>query len=230
MAQYLRIGNFFNSLEFKEFNSFDIDFFLFSLSELQYSDDVTLSAKVIRERIGYKYNCSNEDLLIMCRGTFEKLLAMHITVHEESQNLDIAFNVYDSFVADFENMALKIRRGRMAKFYIGDLAKRYTMLDIQELSGIKGVYSKRLYMLLKSYRSTGVYRVTLEHFIELMDIPSGYAVRDIMKLVTKSVAELQPFFENLSFERKMDSSKRSRIKSLAFSFRKMSGKNTKKLS
>ncbi|CUU91037.1 putative RepE [Campylobacter hyointestinalis subsp. hyointestinalis] len=89
------------------------------------------------------------------------------------------------------------------------------MWELIEFSNLTSKYTQTLYRILKQFRSTGtvtIFENDWDKFVEIMDIPKGYAMSDIDKrILTPAIKELSEktlfstdrvIFENLKYEKK----------------------------
>ena len=54
---------------------------------------------------------------------------------------------------------------------------------------MKSSYSKECYRRLKQYRQTGVWKVSIDEFRRLLDVPESYQARDLNKRVLKPIQD-----------------------------------------
>lgn len=218
--QYLKISNFYNSISYKGFNELDFELYLVILQKLQDkdADEANYEFGYLKEKIGIKKNYSNEEFKDRLDECFNKILSLRINYSQDGYDFQI--NIFDSVKFDLGRKSVTVRRSRYSEFFLGDLAKRYTFIDIEEFLKIKGEYPKRLYMLLMQYRSTGLYRVKIEELRSLLDVPDGYANRDFTKkILVKAVEELKPVLVGLNMVVKYDKYlKGNPVKSYEFRF------------
>ena len=72
------------------------------------------------------------------------------------------------------------------------MTKHFTQFELEEFLFLSGKYTKALYIHLKQFRTTGVWRVSWDNFKELLGIPSNYRMCDIdLRILKPSVAQLQ---------------------------------------
>ncbi|MGL5054106.1 MAG: replication initiation protein [Fusobacteriaceae bacterium] len=72
-----------------------------------------------------------------------------------------------------------------------DKKQELLLLEEAELRGIRGKYAKRLYMLLKQFKKTGHFIMSIENFKDVMEVPNSYTFGRINELIIKKAqAEL----------------------------------------
>lgn len=107
------------------------------------------------------------------------------------------------------------------KFILNNLTSNFTRFELQEFVNLKSEYSKKLYRMLKQYKSSGWWKVSVEEFNRILDVPKSYTSsitnRDILN---PCIEELKEYFKNLTCE-KIRASKRGKpIVAYEFSFDK----------
>lgn len=114
------------------------------------------------------------------------------------------------------------------KYLVNNIKVNFTRFELQEFFQIRGAYAKKLFRLLKQYRTTGVMTMSWADFCEQMGIPKTYRQIDISNKVLKpSVKELaeertvagniRPSFKDLTFK-KLKSQGSNRITAIRFEF------------
>ena len=101
------------------------------------------------------------------------------------------------------------------------LAAGYTEFELRQHNAVNSSYSKVAFRQLKRFKRTGWWRVSLEEFMRLLDIPESYRLSDIRRRVLTPIKEeLSEFFENLEIKeiRKRGDNGRMTTVALHFSF------------
>lgn len=79
--------------------------------------------------------------------------------------------------------------------------ERWTRFSLLQYTSLKGNYTKKLYRLLKQYRTSGIRQFGMEDFRQLLNIPKSYRTSHIReRVLNKSLEELSPYFSNLKIE------------------------------
>ena len=74
--------------------------------------------------------------------------------------------------------------------------------ELAEFTALRSSYAKECYRRLKQYRQTGVWKVSLEDFRRLLDVPKSYRPSEINKYVLKPIEEELGPLLNLKVHRK----------------------------
>lgn len=98
--------------------------------------------------------------------------------------------VYTTENREFEYLKIKISDD--FSYLIHNITKFMTQFELEEFLFLNGKYAKALYIHLKQFRTTGIWRVKWDNFKEILGIPSSYKICDIDKRI------LNPCVEQLS--------------------------------
>lgn len=86
-------------------------------------------------------------------------------------------------------------------YILNNIANNFTRFELAEFVSLDSKYSKRLYKLLKQYRTQGYYYISKDDFYKAMDISSNYTNTNFNKRVLKpALAECQKYIPALSYE------------------------------
>ena len=98
--------------------------------------------------------------------------------------------VYTTENREFEYLKIKISDD--FSYLIHNITKFMTQFELEEFLFLNGKYAKALYIHLKQFRTTGVWRVTWDNFKMLLDIPKSYPVCMIdSRILEPCVKQLQ---------------------------------------
>ena len=83
------------------------------------------------------------------------------------------------------------------KFLLNKFISNFTRFELNEFISLKSSYSKEIYRRLKQFKHTGMWKVQIDNFRELLNIPEKYRISEIDKKVFKiSIEELNKYFDN----------------------------------
>ena len=98
--------------------------------------------------------------------------------------------VYTTENREFEYLKIKISDD--FSYLIHNITKFMTQFELEEFLFLNGKYAKALYIHLKQFRTTGIWRVKWDDFKEILGIPNSYEMRDINKRILEpSIKQLQ---------------------------------------
>lgn len=121
----------------------------------------------------------------------------------QTKNSLITMPLFTYFEADWTDdlseMTIEIEVNKRFELILNEWNEgNWTQFMLEEFTEIKSTYSKSLFRLLKQWRTKGVREFDMIEFKKLMDVPKSYTAGMINKrIVTNSVRDLQPYFQNL---------------------------------
>lgn len=121
----------------------------------------------------------------------------------KTKNSLITMPLFTYFEADWTDdlseMTIEIEVNKRFELILNEWNEgNWTQFMLEEFTEIKSTYSKTLFRLLKQWRTKGVREFDIIEFKKLMDVPKSYTAGMINKrIVTNSVRDLQPYFQNL---------------------------------
>ena len=219
MNEIVKYDNYMNGLKFTGFTATDFNFLMLLCSKLRDKDilKIAISFDEIREKTGYTRTALKKFVSDLERMN-DKL--MKITCKLRTKTEIIMFVLFPTFRIDLDKQILTVAVNEEFKFILNELIKNFTRFDLDEFVKLDSKYSKNLYRLLKQYKSTGYYEVTLEDFRNKMDVPESYTTRDVTrKVVSMALKELQNCFENLECTVKYAHKKGRPITGYIFTFK-----------
>lgn len=197
MNEIVKYDNYMNSLKFTGFTATDLNFLMVLCNKLRNKDisEITISFEELRDKTGYTQTSVNKFVSDLERMN-KKL--MEITCRLKTETEIIMFVLFPTFVINLDRQLLKISVNEKFQFILNELVKNFTSFELNEFVGLDSKYTKNLYRLLKQYRSTGRYEVSVDKFREIMDIPESYTNRDMKnKIINISLNKLKDKFLNL---------------------------------
>ncbi len=202
MNEIVKYDNYMNSLNFKGFTQIDYNFLMVLCNKLRDKDtsEITISFDELREKTGYTQTSVDKFVSDLKRMN-DKL--MKITCRLETETEIIMFVLFPTFIINKQKQLLTVAVNEDFKFILNELVKNFTRFDLHEFVELDSKYSKSLYRLLKQFKSTGRYEVSIEDFKAKMDCPKSYSNKYVMDLIIKpSLKELENHFQNLKCEPK----------------------------
>ena len=164
--------------------------------------------------------------------------SVNTNLHQRQKlNLFSSFEIrYNGKKDDFDNgklKELKIKINPDLAYLVKDIRKNYTEYDLQEFLSIKGKYTRTLYQNLKKFRSTGIFRVKWDNFLDLMGIPNTYQSGDIDKQILKpSIKALTGTFQNIMYTKikQKGRGRGGKVVAIEFVFKPQTNTNNQKAS
>jgi plasmid replication initiation protein len=194
----------------------DILFAICSVIRDQGTNEVTFSFNEIK-RLASVTTANQDEFVSIIKNIYGKLSTLKVTY--DNGNKFGYFVLFTKFLGDRENEIVSIQINSEFSYLLNDLTRNFTMFELQEFNGLESIYSKHLYRLLKQFKSTGEYRVKVDDFKKLLDIPESYTMKRITDKILNPIIEkeMPKYFKNFSIEKIREG--RS-IKYLVFRFNK----------
>lgn len=197
MNEIVKYDNYLNGLKFTGFSPIDFNFLmaLCSRTRDKNTNELKFTFDELREVTGYKQTSIKKFASDLERMN-EKLMKIICKIKTETKT--IMFVLFPTFVTDTEEQTLTVAVNEKFKFILNAIIKNFTRFDLDEFVQLNSKYSKSLYRLLKQFKSTGIFEVSIKDFREKMDCPVSYTNKHIMdKIIKPSLHELQNYFQNL---------------------------------
>ena len=178
------------SVGLRDFKATELDIFMAILSCMRDAGEgiVVLTFKEIKELIHWKAK-NNERFLLLLQSTYDKLLNCIIRIGD-SKNWT-SFVLFTEYTVSGDNCEVRIAVNKRFYYILNELASNFTRFELGEFVSLKSTYAKEFYRRMKQFRSTGLWRVSLEEFKRIMDIPEKYRIDAIDKFILAPiVAEL----------------------------------------
>lgn len=219
MNEIVKYDNYMNNLKFANFTHVDMNFFITLCSLMKDKDTakICFSFDKLRELTNYTNSNSIKQFASDLEQMNERL--MKVTCKLKTETEVLMFVLFPTFKIDLENQLLTVSVNPDFKFFLNAVTQNFTRFDLHEFIALDSKYSKTLYRLLKQYRSTGHYEVSIDQFRELMDYPETYKNKYVMdKIIKPSLQELKNHFKNLQCKSKYDHKRGRPVRGYIFTF------------
>lgn len=207
-----------NTVPFRKFNSVEMDIFFSICSKMrnQGLDMIRFNFEDLQEIS--KYSNKHKDRFIKdLQNVYKKML--QLTYSEVTTKRIDYFVLFTGFSIDIENEFVEIRVNKDLEHILNKITGSFTKFELEEFTELRSSYAKTAFRLLKQYRQTGFWKVSIEDFRILLDIPQSYEINKITEKVLKPIQkELSPIFSRLQIK-KVKAKKGRKIEYLEFTFR-----------
>lgn len=190
-----------NSLNLAQFTGLsaigqDIFFALVSKMRDKDTDMVTLTYAQMRSLIHYDSTLSDTKFTAELRKTSKIVRSVDCSIPTEGGGF-IDFNLFTTFAANVIDKTIAVRVNPDFAYMLNKF-DHFTVFELSQFIHLQSRYTKTLYRKLKQFRSTGYYRVDIDEFRRIMNIPKSYVTRDITKrIISPSIADLSEDFQGL---------------------------------
>jgi len=138
--------------------------------------------------------------------------------YEDEKRIDY-FVLFSGFSIDKENEFINISVNPKLAYILNQITDNFTKFELEEFTNLHSGYSKTIFRLLKQFRQTGFWKIHIDEFRKLLDVPKSYTTSDLNKRVLKIIMkELIPVFKNLKLT-KIKAKKGNKTEYLEFSFK-----------
>ena len=196
MNEIVKYHNNFNSVTLKNFNGVEIDLLMAICSKLKNEDinEIKLEFSDLRRMVNYKHR-GELRFIQNLEQMYKKLLNLSIRIETEDKITNfILFTKYEILK---KQKIIIIKINEEFKFLLNKLINNFTRFELNEFISLKSNYSKEIYRRLKQFKNTGIWKIKMNNFRELLNIPEKYRMSEIDKKVLKiSMEELNKYFNN----------------------------------
>ena len=196
MNNVVKYHNNFNSVALKNFNGVEIDLLMAICSKLKNEDinEIKLEFSDLRRMVNSKHR-GELRFIQNLEQMYKKLLNLSIRIETEDKITNfILFTKYEILK---KQKIIIIKINEEFKFLLNKLINNFTRFELNEFISLKSNYSKEIYRRLKQFKHTGIWKIKMNNFRELLNIPEKYRMSEIDKKVLKiSMEELNKYFNN----------------------------------
>lgn len=223
MNELVQMHNDFINLPLRRFNASEIDILhgICYRAKEQGSDEIVIGFDEIRQLAHYRGKDKSQ-LIKDVTNTNKKLMSLNFKLEDERHL--IQFVLFPTFKVDKEAETLTVKINEPFQYLLNELTGNYTAFELEQSAGLKSSYSKHIYKQLMRFKYTGTWRVTMEHFRELLDVPKSYNLSNVKRAaIEPALEELGAIFDNLQVtylqeSRRAGQSGRKKTTGLVFTF------------
>jgi len=207
-----------NSVPFRKFNTVEMNLFFAICTKMREKNlqKIRHNFDELKELSKYK-DLHKERFVNDLEQVYKKML--QLSYRKENKKTIQYFILFNGFLIDKEKSFVEISINPELKYILNEISGEFTKFELEEFTSLRSSYTKTAFRLLKQFRQTGFWKIRMEDFRELLDIPVSYQSTDINRRILKPIEkELTPFFENLEIK-KIKAKKQNKIEYLEFSFK-----------
>lgn len=198
MNEIVKIHNDFTNTRLSNLTAKELDLLMAICVKVKNQQDNVISIKFdeLQRLSNYKqYNLNDlrKDLTKM----HQNLIKMFIVTYKDNDGAEVTESLFRQF-RKYDNY-LKVQISDKLLYLLNDLTSNFTTFELQEFVSLQSKYSKRLYKLLKQYKSTGQYAVSKNMLYEQLNVPQNYRMCDFkIRVLNPALEECKIYFKNLS--------------------------------
>ena len=187
--EIVKYSNQFNAQALRKFTTLDLDLLMAIAARVRDKEtgEVTFTFEELRQLAHVKKNLTDKELAGRIVEVNDRLLACRFRFQDDSRT--VQFTLFSGFETDWKTAKLLVAVNPRFSFLLNDLTSQFTRFELAEFTALKSSYAKETYRRLKQYRQTGVWKVSIEEFRRLLDVPESYQTRDLNKRVLKPIQE-----------------------------------------
>ena len=200
--EIVKYSNQFNAQALRKFTALDLDLLMAIAARVRDKEtgEVTFTFEELRQLAHVKKNLTDKELAARIVEVNDRLLACRFRFQDDSRT--VQFTLFSGFETDWKTAKLLVEVNPRFSFLLNDLTSQFTRFELAEFTALRSSYAKECYRRLKQYRQTGVWKVSLEDFRRLLDVPKSYRPSEINKYVLKPIEEELGPLLNLKVHRK----------------------------
>jgi len=143
---------------------------------------------------------SRKDFMDAVSKEADRILSLRYDNYIEGSGKEFKkFNFFVSCESVDEGLLAQVTAN--ASYILNHVNLNYTAFELAEITSLSSEYSKKAYMELKKYSDTGWWKVSMEKFRKIMDIPESYTNGNVnSRVIGKINKDLSRFFEGLTIE------------------------------
>jgi len=220
----VKYNNDLNTIPFRDFNATELDLFFTICSSVKEKGQeiIVFDFDTLKELS--KYESSSIDRFVSdLQSTYSKLLKLSFTL--DDGDVIESFTLFNRYKIIRSERTVEIQVHENFHYLLNDLhIGNYTRYELKEFTSLKSTYSKSIYRLLKQFKGTGLWKVSVIEFRRLLSVPKSYRMGNIDQQILKpAINELKPYFEGLNIK-KIKANKGNRIEFFEFRFKQQDDK------
>lgn len=188
--EIVKYSNQFNNQALRKFTALDLDLLMAIASRVRDkgTDEVAFTFEELKRLAGLQRNMTNDEFAKQIANVNRRLLALNFEFQNEEHDI-IQFALFAGFVTSPTKRTLTVSVNSRFSFLLNDLTSQFTRFELAEFTALRSSYAKECYRRLKQYRQTGVWKVSIDEFRRLLDVPESYQARDLNKRVLKPIQD-----------------------------------------
>ncbi len=148
--------------------------------------EVAVSFDELRKLGNYNEN-SNERMGKLLVRANARLLSFIIQI--DCGRVTEQKTLFKKFRTDLDNAVVVVEVWEDLAYILNGIASNFTRFELSEFVSLESKYAKRLYKLLKQYRTQGTYYTSKNDFYRDLDVPKSYKNSDFNERVLKPAVE-----------------------------------------
>lgn len=195
--EIVKIHNDLTNEKLGKMNAKELDLFMSICHKMRDrgTERVTIDFKELR-RLGNFSQTSNKVLAKEIISANDKLLEFKVWIKNGPKTKQRT--LFKEFETDEEALTVSCEVWEETAYILNDIASHFTRFELSEFVSLDSKYAKRLYKLIKQYRTCGGFYITKDDFYKALDVPLTYKNPDFNKRCLKpSLEECKKYIPSL---------------------------------
>lgn len=228
--EVVKYQNDLNTASIRSWTEKEMDVFFSVVAKIREKSayNTTFSFEELRDITPFKKNITKKEFVDELVSVSKKLSTLNYLESSEEGMIVKLFVLFQTFDINGIKETLTVGVHPQFEYVFNKIGMEFTQFELQEFIDVSSTYAKTAYRLLKQYRTTGWWKVTVEDFKMLLDVPKSYRSSNIDQKVLKPILEQlggtddSALFKNLKVtkEKKRGRGRGGVISGYTFSFEK----------
>ena len=186
MNEVVKYNNNFNNISLRNFNANELDILMAICSRMKEKgeEEITFHFDKLKKLVNYSDNTS-ATFIKDIESTYDKLISIKLKVGDERRF--IKFVLFTRYSVNVDEKTVEIAVNKEFAWVLNELNVTFTAFELKEFISLKSSYAKEFYRRMKQFKSTGIWRVSIEDFRKLLDVSEKYKIGEIDKWVLKPI-------------------------------------------
>lgn len=188
MNEIVKIHNDLTNEKLGKMNAKELDLFMSICHKMRDkgTERVVIGFDELRRLGNYNKN-SNAELKKEIIRANDRLLEFKILIEQGPKTKQRT--LFKEFETDEEALTVTCEVWEETAYILNDIASHFTRFELSEFVSLESKYAKRLYKLLKQYRTKGNFYISKDDFYKALDVPLTYKNADFNRRCLKPALE-----------------------------------------
>ncbi|MBP2966620.1 replication initiation protein [Acinetobacter baumannii] len=143
----------------------------------------------LKEISNFKKNITRKEFVDELISVSKKLSSLNYLERSDDGWDSTLFILFQTFKIKGKEETLTVSVHPQFEYVFNKIGMEFTQFELQEFIDVSSTYAKTAYRLLKQYRTTGWWKVTIVDFRLLLDVPKSYRSSNIDVTILKPILE-----------------------------------------
>lgn len=223
MKEVTRYKNEMNTLSIGKWTAEEMNFLFAILTQVRDEGCKTLTFDTYDLREFVNFDPKKPDRWNKTMKSVVSKISQLVYLYEDEEVFK-ALTLFREFSIDLKKQIVTVKVSEDMEYILNKLnidTGNWTQFEFFEFSMLKSVYSKSVFRFLKQYRKTGLWKVSLEDFRNLLSIPTSYKPSHIDSRVLNPIMnELPPIFKGLKVHKVKSRRRGNQLLGYEFTFQR----------